>query len=703
MTLLMILTVNAITVYDCTSTKLRYGYLDLTEPEECADPEKDYTAPINVSIQILQTDLTQAVTGYQCKILLSDRVGHCGFDSILYGVTWLSWGEMVEVTAEMCREAVKEERITVEGHLINVPLGGKKTSKLALQGRIYKDAHCENGDPFTVKGTPYLDHFREVFIETHITKIRGEVHPQTGRVFWSNGINANYADLTVSDSTEGTLVWTKEKIDCLRDTSELYRGEASLYDLIKGDRNHGAVYVVNQTRTSQFGGFVTRGASKFCGGSCYLTQIEGVVICQRNPDLGYQVPDAEYKKSLDPRGVDHHANTAYLHISATMGIYDRFELIQGELCKTDRKANFNKLQAIADGNPYALGDVYKHGHSVHVAGAVAYVLKCEPMNATVIGHPNCTEEVPVKVNGEIKFADPLSWILQDIATIIPCSDLMPVRFKVNTQWWCQNEGREEVNLKPCDSPPIKLNSTTSIYAEPSFFTLGLGDGIVTEAQRKAFRLKNLIMGSRKSVIVHITDSSMKNRGGVMLMPGQPGIPLSGYEIKNIGYTLGGFFFPLFPIFGEGWFYFVSALLCYTIVRKLCTLAARFYLIWIEKGPGWWLLAAPFQVLTEVARTPISIIKAIYKENEDKRANLGQVVKNLKERPTFQMSKATRGSGLSLPKKTKKKSRDVVDPTTQEPGEQEIYAPFMEEALGVHDGVVNHPPYVRDDRHRHASS
>lgn len=55
---------------------------------------------------------------------------------------------------------------------------------------------------------------------------------------------------------------------------------------------------------------------------------------------------------------------------------------------------------------------------MQVAGAATYIIKCGCLNATCADYRNCTQEVPVAVDGRIKFADPFTWIIKDYPTVM---------------------------------------------------------------------------------------------------------------------------------------------------------------------------------------------------------------------------------------------------------------------------------------------
>ena len=117
--------------------------------------------------------------------------------------------------------------------------------------------------------------------------------------------------------------------------------------------------------------------------------------------------------------------------------YNWIDELTADLCQVDRKRLYNKLQALSGtSNQYALLDLYGPGHTVTVAGAIAYVTQCAPVEVTLAPYPNCTMEVPVFLNGPTQFADPYTYVLHEYGTKVVCNDIMTISWKINGVWMC---------------------------------------------------------------------------------------------------------------------------------------------------------------------------------------------------------------------------------------------------------------------------
>ena len=71
-------TALGLVVYDCEKPHARVKTLDLTGPQECDDPEKDFLPPEEIRTQILHTGRRHPVKATQCDITISKRITRCG-------------------------------------------------------------------------------------------------------------------------------------------------------------------------------------------------------------------------------------------------------------------------------------------------------------------------------------------------------------------------------------------------------------------------------------------------------------------------------------------------------------------------------------------------------------------------------------------------------------------------------------------------
>jgi hypothetical protein len=101
---------------------------------------------------------------------------------------------------------------------------------------------------------------------------------------------------------------------------------------------------------------------------------------------------------------------------------------------------------------------------------------------------NCTEEIPVSVNGTDAFVDPISYVIKSAGSPIHCNDVAPPRYKVGGKWYCSYPEQKECHdpaMLPVDEvkiDPIEVND------------IGLGKSIYTKEQLDEFAASRTTRG-----------------------------------------------------------------------------------------------------------------------------------------------------------------------------------------------------------------
>ena len=601
-------TAGALTAYDCQHPEAAYQALDLLRPAACPDPDRDYEESRSQNVQLLQTDSKMPIKAFRCQASLSKQVTRCGYDSLTYGSLWPVWLKDQPLTPDECRKAVVAGALTIEGKVYQAEMDRTKRYRFFSQGYLDDNMLCTYVTGFESGGRWFRYSTEETLLDITLTTVRGTADTATGEVIFTNGIRANYKDLVTRDDLEGTMVWTAEEPGCEDTVSEIFHGGAALHRLRSSPSLQGSIVLLRSNDTSQFAGLVLKALTTTCGVRCFTTQVKGLIVCPyREGDE--PIPKAAFKAHFEPGQVDLQTQLGYLHVTTNMAMANRFAQVQTELCQTDRRTLFNKLQAIAGAqNHYALLDLYGPGHQVYPAGAAVYVTKCIPVDVTRVDFPNCTQEVPVLHQNETWFVDPFNRILTPFPTVLPCTDLMPVRWLLNGQWFCSHP-----QVLPCTAP-LRLNTTTTTYVPVHDFTLGMGQGVYSPEQRKQHERYVVAQMSRRPVVSKITNAA--TMGG---SHGQLGIPLSLPELDGLSYHFVWKFFPVIYFLGEAWIYLSSSLMLLLILKIIAGATVRGFFAFRRYGCGRWVLFALWETLFVVATTPWRLIsdtaEALTKELE----------------------------------------------------------------------------------------
>jgi hypothetical protein len=90
-----------------------------------------------------------------------------------------------------------------------------------------------------------------------------------------------------------------------------------------------------------------------------------------------------------------------------------------------------------------------------------YVTRCVPVEVVPRSNKNCTEEIPVTLNGTEAFMDPISYVIKSAGSPVHCNDIARPRYKVGGKWYCSYPELREFHdpaMLPVDK--VKKDSVT---------------------------------------------------------------------------------------------------------------------------------------------------------------------------------------------------------------------------------------------------
>jgi hypothetical protein len=689
---------GSMAVYDCGDPSTSFHTLDLLQPEQCPNPKVDFQTMKDQRIQIIQTQDDLPLEGQQCLVTITKEVQRCqGMASGAYGPPEFTvWEQVLKLTGKECEKAAKEKFYRYENKLIPV-YEGTATHTWWSRGRRTASGSCSysnkiNGDTkggFSSGGRIFTKHLEQTMATVKVLKIKGSVDV-TERIVRFNDVRAAFDAGELHDGQQGTITWNNKMPSCTRTTSQIYLGQAKLYQRVGRQSLSRSVVMVENEENHQFAGLTLKGTVHICGTRCYATQLKGVMVCIIPTDSS-PIPRRKFRPEFDQEKVTQGARLGHLVFETNLRVYSRFAEVQTDLCEVERKTAYNKLQALAGGdNAYALLDTYGRGHRVFKAGNVVHVAKCVEKEATVASFPNCTEEVPVRLQGTNRtmFADPYTWVLQDLATIIPCSSVTPVMWLVGGTWWKSTPVRTKEMLAP-----RTINMSSNPYNSLGDFTMGAGDSMYSEEQMSAHRQFQQSQNARKAVAQHITNTAIENAAN----DGIPGSPLNSFEVAQIRNIIGGFLFPLFPLLGKAWYSLMTILLIFNFTKITLSWLVKSYIMYQERGCGIWFIAAVSNAFFNLARTPMDLVKnltanilnaplevvpAVHLEAEEEVAQAIKEEKKEKKREMKALKAQKKGKVGFLGRKTKQFFR-----------KNEVKEAAMEEVVIKELGEKNHEPVV----------
>ncbi len=219
-------------------------------------------------------------------------------------------------------------------------------------------------------------------------------------------------------------------------------------------------------------------------------------------------------------------------------------------------------------------------------------------------HTNCTEEIPVAINGTNAFGDPISYVIKSAGSPIHCNDVAPPRYKVGGKWYCSYP-----QLKECHDPAML--PVDEVKIDPvEMNDIGLGKSIYTRKQLDEFARFQDSQGTRKAYLAEMAELAYRGRTG----DGEWGLGLSTAAQSSIIDIVGASFFPLYSVVGPMVFFVSLMLLVWGVFRLMVTVLIRAIIIVRCKGCGIWVMTAFWGTLFQLAITPFPGWKRPWRES-----------------------------------------------------------------------------------------
>ncbi len=176
-----------------------------------------------------------------------------------------------------------------------------------------------------------------------------------------------------------------------------------------------------------------------------------------------------------------------------MSMKEKLRQVQSAICVNRREIAHTRLEAITGAdNPYSLITVFGRGHLAIKAGGAVYVTRCAPVEVLPQSHRNCTEEIPVTINGTEAFVDPFSYVIKSAGSPVHCNDIAPPppHYKVGGKWYCSFP-----DLRECHDPAML--PVVEVKIDPvTVNNMGLGKSIYTKEHLEEFATFQDSQGTR---------------------------------------------------------------------------------------------------------------------------------------------------------------------------------------------------------------
>jgi hypothetical protein len=438
---------------------------------------------------------------------------------------YIRFRELRPLEAWECRQARLNGQIHINGKVLKGKVGATASHTMFLTGGLDDESRCEVGIVTLPDGKVLNGQVAQGLYKITLREEFARLNELTGSLTLTSGVQAAAGDKSIVDSLEGTIVWEYDSMACPQTIVRLYRGMMKAY-VNQTNRYEGSTVVVEHQDKDQAAGLELAESFILCGHQAFRTHIKNIAVFIHK-DNRMEVAQGRFTDNEGEGDLTRlESGMSFMQVRASMSMKEKLRQVRGTICVNRRQIAHTRLEVIAGAdNPYSLITIFGRGQLAIKAGGAVYVTRCSPVEVVPRSHGNCTEEIPVTVNGTDAFMDPISFVIKSAGSPIHCNDVAPPRYKVGGKWYCSYP-----ELKECHDPemlpvdevridPVKVND------------IGLGKSIYTQEQLDEFARFQDSQGTRKAYLAETAEMAYSGRNvqrerGVGAGPqhGRPGLP-----------------------------------------------------------------------------------------------------------------------------------------------------------------------------------
>jgi hypothetical protein len=466
LTCLMGSSVDAFIAYDCSNNTNVVESYSLLEPDACANMGKDG--------EVAQVKQDRMIPVFRCMVIETLVAQYCGMFSAAGVKRYIRFRELRPLEAWECRQARLNGQVHINGKTVVGKIVATISHTMFLTGGLDDESRCEVGIVTLPDGRVLNKQVAQGLYEITLREEFARLNELTGSLTLTSGVQAAAGDKSLVDSLEGTIVCEYDAMTCPQTIVTLFRGMMNAY-VNQTNTYEGLTVVVEHQDKDQAAGLELAESFILCGHQAYRTHIKNIAVFIHK-DERMQVAQGHFTDKEGEGDLTRlESGMSFMQVRASMSMKEKLRQVRGAICVNRRQIAHTRLEAITGAdNPYSLITVFGRGHLEIKAGGAVYVTRCSPVEVVPRSHGNCTEKIPVTVNGTDAFVDPISFVIKSAGSPIHCNDVAPPRYKVGGKWYCSYP-----ELKECHDP--EMLPVVEVRIDPvQVNDIGLGKSIYTQ-------------------------------------------------------------------------------------------------------------------------------------------------------------------------------------------------------------------------------
>lgn len=492
--------------YDCAGASTNITTVSLLGVGECNVPQQD----VNITktyIQLIQINEYADIKVQQCKVEIYRTVRKCGMFSHTMDVPNGQYGYVENVSREQCLDMYRYGTTKIGQTIISGIIGNQTISRpIIITGSIDNDGKCEGNSYSDPYGT-WDNVVVQGSVKISLRDYTAQVNVDNNRIHLRSGTNCNLSEGRCIDFDGGDTYWDPIPEDSCKTSRYglLYEGKA---DKIADYDVHNQQDVYSLTEGDVTFALTSKNIIKICGYTLIRTEHPKLLIVETEKGNPFIAKRPTEVTNLD---IFTYMNSKFVFVEKHIRtqIKDMYRDILTQRCNLERQILQTTL-TIARISPdeFAFDLMKGPGYMAILAGEVAHIAQCIPVEVKLTRLQECYNELPVKFVNKTFFLTPRTHILMKAGTEVSCNQLLAPMYRLMGHWYSFGTS---VQTPPAPTVLKPLTQATWNYVSP--YSLATS-GIYTQTELEELR-DHLMFPAERPAILNSVARGITGRHTIM--------------------------------------------------------------------------------------------------------------------------------------------------------------------------------------------
>lgn len=588
--------------YDCGGTSLNITTISLNEVGSCKPPEVEVERT-DVKLWLLQYSDYSEIEVTTCRIEIDRTLFHCGMHSHSSVVNQGRQIYLVDMDESACKRMhlTRSIQLTPAATIIGIAVNSTTRRTITLAGSLDNAGSCS--------GTTYSDPYGtwDGVVATAVVTITlrtftAPVSLNAEKVILPSGTHCILNEEHCIDGDGNSAFWNSIPNDqCTFNRYDvLYHGHGTMYRPV--DKKQPTVYSVT-TEDITFA-LARKSNTRVCGYLLKQTEHPKLFIME---DVGIDSPFRKRKVSVHNVDIFAYINSKFIYVEKHVRTQLRslYKDVMMQRCELEKQILTNALSTAAIlPEKFARAVMKAPGYMAVIAGEVAHLVKCIPVDCTLRKTDNCYIELPVNCHNETYFLTTTSRMIVKSGSQTECNPILPAQYQMEGEWY-----RFTPHPVPITAPQTLQPSIQPTWEYSPIGNLGQS-GIYSMEEVEKLRDRIMFPAEKPALLNNIARGS----AGYEVAPGIFSLRglLDEATVEHIAESAAKRFWNGFEIFGTASAGIIGIVVVFTIIKAVLDTLIHGYTLHTIYGWSFKLIGAIWHSVTSC------LISHAYKKQQRER-------------------------------------------------------------------------------------